>query len=196
MRIDNQFYNLGQLESNTKIGNVTLPDFNNFHFNTKTAPAMSDEKYKEAIIEQAKKDAANGIFQTESQEYKKLMKSYVSVVSPDKKAIITNGLKQLFGNNTSAEKSTSDLDLMDILFGKVVFTNEKQLKYAEFKDADGNIIATYSNGGWTTYPTDAEKARSAEFLQIYNDAWSACHNKANTVEMNIQETTVSFDKLA
>lgn len=158
---------------------------------------MSDEKYKEAIIEQAKKDAANGIFQTESQEYKRLMKSYVSVVSPDRKAIITNGLKQLFGDNTSAEKSTSNLDLIDILFGKVVFTSEKQLKYAEFKDADSNIIATYSNGSWATYPTDAENARSDEFLQIYNDAWSsAYHSKTNTIEMNIQGNAVSFDKLA
>jgi hypothetical protein len=48
-----------------------------------------------------------------------------------------------------------------------------QLNYAEFKDASGNVIAYYYNGGWNQYSTDAEEARIHEFLPIYNDVWRA-----------------------
>lgn len=43
------------------INGFPWPDFSKFDHCTQTAPSMSDEEYREAIIEQAKKDAAKGI---------------------------------------------------------------------------------------------------------------------------------------
>ena len=71
------------LLSNTKMCGVFLPNFNSIYYLTKSVPAMSDDEFKEAIIEQAKKDQAAGKCQ-ESQEYFRLMKNYTSVVSPDR----------------------------------------------------------------------------------------------------------------
>ncbi len=79
-----------------KRGSVPSPDYTDFHFNTKTAPAMSDEKYKTAIIEQAKKDQAAGKFQSDSAGFRNLVKSYVSAVSPDRKSIISQGLRAIY----------------------------------------------------------------------------------------------------
>ena len=77
MRIEN--YNTfaqSRLFSGTgKIGNVQLPDLNDFHFNTKQSPAMSEDKYEEAIIEQAKKDQSEGKFQSDSAGFRNLVKS-------------------------------------------------------------------------------------------------------------------------
>ncbi len=41
------------------------PDYTDFYFNTQKAPAMSDEKYRDAIIEQAQKDHSAGKFQSD-----------------------------------------------------------------------------------------------------------------------------------
>ncbi|MDR3278244.1 MAG: hypothetical protein LBT12_05665 [Oscillospiraceae bacterium] len=185
MRIDTHFYGFDQPGDNrNKIGSIALPNFNSFYFNTKSAPAMSDDKYRDAIIEQARKDAARGVSYSKSSESMSLMKSYTSVASPDRKAIITGGLNQLFGNgSTPAVHKSQYLNLIEILLGETKFThngNRPQLTYAEFKDADGNVIADYSNGGWNTYPTDAENARTSEFLQIYQDAWRSAENGGRT----------------
>ncbi|MDR2157266.1 MAG: hypothetical protein LBO81_05755 [Clostridiales Family XIII bacterium] len=194
MRIDDRYHGFDQPGGNVKIGNVALPRFDSFYFNTKTPPAMSDEKYREAIVAQAQKDAAAGKFQTESNEYKKLMKSYVSVASPDRKAIITNGLHRLSGVSDTLDLTGRKPNLIDILFGNTEFTEKGRLSYAEFK-ADGKIIAKYANGGWTLYPTDAENARTSEFLQIYNDAWRSAHRgKENSLASNGDDPVPSFDK--
>lgn len=113
MRIEN--YNTfaqSRLFSGTgKIGNVQLPDYNDFHFNTKQSPAMSEDKYEEAIIEQAKKDQSEGKFQSDSAGFRNLVKSYVSVASPNRKGIITDGLTAIFKNNIPRPK-TLDIILL------------------------------------------------------------------------------------
>ena len=106
-----------------------------------------------------------------------LMKSFVSVVSPDMKAVITSGLQQLFNKSGfTVGKEIEYQSLIEILLGAESFRLESiaaggQLTHAEFKDTNGNLIAYYNNGGWNECDTDAENARIQEFLQIYNDAW-------------------------
>ena len=118
MRIEN--YNTlaysHPLSRTGKIGKVILPNYNEFNFNTKKAPAMSDEKYREAIIEQAKKDQSKGKFQSESAGFRSLVKSYVSAVSPDRQNIIKEGLTAVYKNNKPQPKS---LNLIEHLMGKV-----------------------------------------------------------------------------
>ncbi len=173
MRVEpNNGFSMSRIFSGTsRIGGVSLPDYQDFYFNTKTAPAMSDERFKDAIVRQAKEDAAAGRFQTDSAQYRGLMKSYVSVASPDRKNIITKALNSVpVGKNLP---KTEVLSLFDLLFGKVTLTltKDKAVNYAEFYDSNGELVASYSNGGWTNYETKAEAARSAEFLSIYNAAY-------------------------
>jgi hypothetical protein len=130
------------------------PNFSRFDCCTKTTPTMSEEQYKEAIIELAKKDVASGKCSTSGNnnfEFMSLKKSFVSVVSPDRRSIIAAASRKL------VEK------------GEVTF--------AEFRDNTGNIIASYCpTNGWTMSGTSAENARDVKFDAIYTAAWRAAHN--------------------
>jgi hypothetical protein len=173
MRIgnDKSFAQSHLLSGTEKRGNVQLPDYTDFHLNTKTAPAMSDDKYRAAIIEQAKKDQEAGKFQSESAGFRSLVKSYVSVVSPDRKNMISEGLRAIYKNNNPEPKT---FNLLDYLLGTVKYNKEgNDLSYAEFYDSNGEMVATYSNSGWTSFGTKAENARESELWGIYNNAWNS-----------------------
>ena len=173
MRIDsyNTFAQGRPFSGTGKIGNVRLPDYSGLYFDTKQPPAMSEDKYKEAIIEQAQQDQKEGKFQSNSVGFRKLEKSYVSVASPDRKGIIANGLRAIFKNNFSHPKT---LDYIALMFGEVKYQKENNdLSYAEFYDENGEMVASYSNGSWNCYGTKAENARELEFLGIYNAAWGS-----------------------
>ena len=177
-----------------KIGNVTLPDYSDFHYNTKTTPAMSDEKYKSAIIEQAKKDQAAGKFQAQSSGFRSLVKSYVSAVSPDRNRIINEGLTRIIKDNKPQPET---LNLIDYLFGKVKYHKEGMAcSYAEFYDENGEMVAKYSNGGWMFYGTKAENSRESELWGIYNQAWNsaarASMNGGGAVVTNAEEITINI----
>lgn len=159
------------LKGTVKGGNVPSPDYTDFHFNTKTAPAMSDDKYKTAIIEQAKRDQAAGKFQSESAGFRNLVKSYVSAVSPDRKSIISEGLRAIY-KNTRQEPKT--FNLLDYMFGSVKYSKEADdVSYAEFYDSNGEMVASCSNGRWISYGTKTENSRESELWGIYNHAWNS-----------------------
>lgn len=147
-----------KIDNRLRMNGFPSPDFTRFDCCTKTAPAMSEEEYREAIIEQAKKDAAKGICGSESAGYRNLMKSYVSVSSPDRKGIITKASQSLTGKG--------------------------RISFAEFKDAGNNVIAHYSqNNGWTMVMTQSEMARTSEFSAIYVGAWrDAYYGKGNNTD--------------
>lgn len=150
-----------------KIGGVSLPDFNKFQYCTKTTPTMSDDKFKENITAQAEKDYAAGKFHTQAS--KNLQKQYVSVVSPDRKGFITDALTKL--EKSPPVKAIDYLHLL--LFGEVKYEKiDSGLSFAEFKDSNGELTATYSNGGWTFYGTKEEFARESDYFSIYNGAWN------------------------
>lgn len=167
----NSFKQSRLLTGTGKIGNVPLPNYGEFNFNTKKASAVSDEKYKEAIIQQAKKDQSVGKFQSDSSGFRSLVKSYVSAVSPDRQRIITAGLTAIYKNNKPEPKT---LSLLDYLFGNVKYCKEAtDVSYAEFYDSNGEMVASYSNGRWISYGTKAENARESELMSIYNEAWNS-----------------------
>lgn len=137
-------------ENKSQAISIPEPDFSSFDCLTKTDPAMSEEEYKKAIAEQAKEDAAKGICGGESTGYQNLMKSYVSVVAPDRKEIIAKASKSLRLNG--------------------------QASFFEIKDSSNNLIAQYSQDkGWTMIMTKAEAARTSEFAYIYMEAWSEAY---------------------
>lgn len=77
---------------------ITMPRFNHGAnaMPTKTAPTMSEEEYKKAIVEQAKKDFENGKFGGhKNPSYMTLKNSFVSVTSPDRKGAIAQAFKSL-----------------------------------------------------------------------------------------------------
>jgi len=196
MRVENcnTFTQSCRLYGTGKIGKVPLPNYTDFHFNTKKAPTMNDEKYRKAIIEQAKKDQSAGKFQSESAGFRNLVKSYVSAVSPDRKNIINEGLTAIFKNNKPQPKT---LSLIDYLFGNVKYCKEAtDVTYAEFYDSNGEMVASYSNGRWISYGTKAENARESELWGIYNEAWNnaARVNRGNSHMVNTDTTPGSIDK--
>lgn len=153
------------------IGGIHLPDFNDKYVFSKKKGNLSKAEYKKQIAEQAYEDFKNGQFQNKSEGFNKLMKKYTSEVSPDRKGIITSGLKAVSRNKQSGLKP---IDLLaTILEGKVKYQRmpSGQTDYIEFYDKNGEMVATYSNNGWTMYTTNAEAARQTEMCMIYNEAW-------------------------
>mgnify|MGYP007096983698 FL=1 len=145
------------------IGGVHLPDFNDKYVFSKKKSGISDEEYRKQIVAQAYKDFEKGTFQNKSDGFNKLMKNYTSEVSPDRKGIITSGLKAVSRNRHNVLKP---IDFVaTLLEGKVKYQKlpSGNSEYIEFYDKNGEMVATYSN--------NAEAARQTEMCMIYNEAW-------------------------
>ena len=169
------------------IGGIHLPDFNDKYVYTKKKSGTSDSEYRRQIMEQAYKDYEKGQFQNKSEDFNRLMKQYVSEISPDRKGIITSGLKAVFRNRQDVLKPIDFI--ATLLEGEVKYQKlpSGKSEYIEFYDKNGEMVATYSNNGWTMYPTKAEAARQTQMCMIYNEAWGnakrgvplACGETAN-----------------
>ena len=153
------------------IGGIHLPDFNDKYVYTKKKSGTSDSEYRRQIMEQAYKDYEKGQFQNKSEDFNRLMKQYVSEISPDRKGIITSGLKAVSRNRQDVIKPIDFI--ATLLEGEVKYQKlpSGKSEYIEFYDKNGEMVATYSNNGWTMYPTKAEVARQTEMCMIYNEAW-------------------------
>ena len=153
------------------IGGIHLPDFNDKYVYTQKKSGISDSDYRRQIMEQAYKDYEKGQFQNKSEDFNRLMKQYVSKISPDRKGIITSGLKAVSRNRQDVLKPIDFI--ATLLEGEVKYQKlpSGKSEYIEFYDKKGEMVATYSNNGWTMYPTKAEVARQTEMCMIYNEAW-------------------------
>ena len=153
------------------IGGIHLPDFNDKYVFSQKKSGISDKEYRKRLRDPAYKAFAKGQFQNKSEEFNRLMKSYTSEVAPDRKGIITSGLKTVSRNCKKVQKP---IDLVaTLLEGKVKYQKlpSGNSEYIEFYDKNGEMVATYSNNGWTMYTTNAEAARQTEMCMIYNEAW-------------------------
>ncbi len=154
-----------------RFGGLRRPDFHDKFIFSKEKSGLSDEEYRKQIVEQAYEDFAEGRFQNQSNGFNKLMKRYTSEVSPDRKGIITSGLKAVSRNRQNVQKP---IDIVaTLLEGKVKYQKlpSGSSDYIEFYDKNGEMVATYSNNGWTMYTTNAEASRQTEMCMIYNQAW-------------------------
>lgn len=165
------------------IGGIHLPDFNDKYVFSRKITNTSDSEYEKKIREQAYEDFSNGKFQNQSDGFNRLMKSYVQEVSPDRKGIITEGLKKISKNSNVDTKIINFV--ATVLEGKVVYQNaySGNSEYIEFYDKNGEMVAVYSNNGWTMHNTKAETARQIEMCMIYNEAWG----EAKRAKYNEQE---------
>ena len=102
------------------------------------------------------------------------------------KGIIATNLTAIFKNNIPRPKT---LDILSLMFGEVKYQKETEhLSYAEFYDGNGEMVASYSNGGWTFYGTKEENARESKLLGIgYNARMEKCLQKRarKTVMMSL-----------
>lgn len=176
------------------IGGISLPDFNGDYVYSRKKSGVSEGEYRKQIMEQAYQDYENGKFQNQSDGFVELMKRYTSEVSPDRKGIITSGLKAVARNN---QKMSKPIDFIaTLLEGKVKYQKQPsgQRDYIEFYDSNGEMVATYSNNGWTMYTTNAEAARQTNLCTIYNAAWREAENGAVRADnMEFENMQSSFD---
>jgi hypothetical protein len=113
---------------------------------TKSEPKMSDEEFENAIRELARKEASQGIL-AGTDERSQLRRDYISVVSPDRKAMYDESMTKTGG------KMNSTYSFFDALGNKSFHYNKQA-------------------GMWFHQSTDAEKARADKFLDIYTQAFS------------------------
>lgn len=158
-----------ETDTRAKTRSISQPNYSSIDgVMTKTAPAMSEDKYKEEIIALAKKDAANGKFGGhKNPSYMVLKKSFVSVVSPDRKSMIAEALRQL------------------------PFMQRGKVNYLEIKDSSGDIIASFSpNNGWHSIGSKSEIQRESEFDAIYTGAWREATNAMKNPDNQSSNGTV------
>ena len=169
------------------IGGIHLPDYNDKYVFSKKKSGTSDANYRKQIVEQAYKDFEKGQFQNSSEGFNKLMKSYTCEVSPDRRGIISTGLKAVSRNRQNVLKPIDFI--ATLLEGKVKYQKlpSGQTEYIEFYDKNGEMVATYSNNGWTMYTTKAEAARQTEMCMIYNDAWGDAKRGIPQKEIDIAD---------
>ena len=178
------------------IGGIHLPDFNDKYVFSKKKSGISDEEYRKQIREQAYEDFVKGQFQNKSEGFNRLMKSYTSEVSPDRKGIITSGLK---ADSKNRQNVLKPIDFVaTLLEGKVKYQKLPygNSDYIEFYDKNGEMVATYSNNGWTMYTTNAEAVRQTEMCMIYNEAWGNAKRGiplAGEEAVNAENPQNSFD---
>lgn len=170
---------------NSSIGGIHLPNFNSDYVYSKKQSNITKQAYKRKIEEQAYKDFANGKFQNTSKDFVTLMKQYTSEVSPNREGIIQSGLKAIEKNGKTASQ-TIDI-VLTILEGKITYQQNPSgnCDYIEFYDSNGEMVATFSNNGWTMYTTNAEAARQTEMCTIYNQAWG---NAKKGIELSTTES--------
>ena len=139
-----------QTNTATSANRTGFRDFK--HLRSRSEPIMCDEELKELVREQAKADAARGVFDWEGQEFTRLREAFISVVSPNRHAIVAN-------------HPIMRASLANILFGDVT-PNMLMVRHG------GEIVAGFDAGrGWSTSTTQAEAERQRIISNVYHDAW-------------------------
>ena len=164
------------------IAGMCVPNFSEPNMFTKTKSGTDEKGFTRAIIQQAQKDFAAGEFQNSSQGYCALQKAYVSTVSPDRKGIIASGM-QAIAKSMKNEPDTLTVEeaYLRFLLGEADYSEtDGSVSYARFTDANGETVATYSNGGWTMLNTEAENKRMSDMCAIYNRAWAQAKDRSAT----------------
>ena len=111
----------------------------------------------------------------------------------------TSGLKAVSRNRQNVLKP---IDFVaTLLEGKVKYQKlpSGNSDYIEFYDKNGEMVATYSNNGWTMYTTNAEASRQTEMCMIYNEAWGNAKRGiplASEETVNVDNMQSSFDAKA
>lgn len=196
MNISNPITQKSTFSKTSKIGGIPLPNFNDDYVFSREKSSIGAAEYKKKIVEQAYEDYAKGKFQNQSDGFNKLMKQYTQEVSPNRKGIITSGLKAVSRNR---ETVLEPLDVVaTLLEGEVRYQKlpSGNSEYIEFYDKNGEMVATYSNNGWTMYTTKAEAARQTEMCLIYNTAWGDAKrgiSRGNSIVVETGDEQTSFD---
>lgn len=196
MNISNPVTQKSAFSKTSKIGGIPLPNFNGDYVFSREKSKTGGAEYKKKIVEQAYEDYAKGKFQNQSDGFNKLMKQYTQEVSPNRKGIITSGLKAVSRNR---ETVLEPLDVVaTLLEGEVRYQKlpSGNSEYIEFYDKNGEMVATYSNNGWTMYTTKAEAARQTEMCLIYSAAWGDAKkgiSRGGSIVIPTGDEQTSFD---
>lgn len=129
---------------------------------TKTSPKMSDEEFEQAIKNLAYEEASKGILAgTDAQ--RQLYREYVSVVSPDRKAVYQESMSATGG------KMNSTYSFFDKSGSKLMHFNK-------------------SSNMWFWQGTSAENERAAKFQEIYSVAYQEYEAQHGKVPENPKVT--------
>lgn len=130
----------------------------------RSKPAMSEQEFKGAIKELARKEFATG--KRDDAAYRKLCMQHGETVSPDRKALYESSMRKTGGKMNAA---------------------------CMFWDAKGNKSLSYHplTGHWKAISTDEEFARARVFTAIYNDELARL--KAGTKEASASEMGSTVD---
>lgn len=169
-----------------QVAGISMPNYNDDYIYSNKKSGTSDAEYRKQIVQQAYTDYANGRFQNKSDGFVKLMKRYTQEVSPDRRGIISSGLRAVSKNKQGGSEPMNSIEIL--LGGKVKRRKSVDSEYIEFYDKNGEMVATYSNMGWKMYTTKAEAARQTKMCMIYNAAWRDAKNGVSKVSVDGEES--------
>ena len=151
----------------------------------KVSRALSDE-YIEQIKACARKAAKDGTDMVSSGYTDICNAQKAKYVSPDRATPISRVSAELNDSNRIWNLGENLLDLIGIPYTAKVYTGLVYGKSAEIYNADGEMIAGYSDtrGGWIDIPTADETRFQYESAQIYR----AAYNEATAEMATAQQT--------
>jgi len=94
--------------------------------------------------------------------------------------------------NVSSNKAFN-IDLAGGAMCKVGWLDGDKLKDAFFHDSNGELIASYSQNGWSILYTKAEQARKSEITAVYNEAFNSVYNAQEVSRPKSLTSGNSFD---
>jgi len=139
----------------------------------------SDSVFKDKIMEMARRDVAAGKNSRGSKEWIRLMDYYSSAVSPDRKGIVNSTVSSLGSKMNLAHIKFNGHNFFQVLFANSGMFGSRDIgaNFINFRDSNGNVIATFGEKGWGYVPTKAEISRGHEFIEMWDDAVSAAEQE-------------------
>jgi hypothetical protein len=137
-----------------------------------------------------------------SDEWFKLSQEYISVASPDRKALVDKTMKSFSGHLGLLGISFDRMNIFDVLFknshifGASGNFGNAQVgsNFVKFKDDNGNVIASFDEfRGWVAHTTDAEVGRMREFHAKWDEALERAAAELKSPVQVKQNTDIIID---
>ena len=190
---------------------ISLPDIG-AEITTKGQSKLSEQGIKDKLLDMARREIASGVFsgnnyRSNSAEWLKLEKDYMSFASPDRKGIINNTLSGLAQNlRMMMPRLSLSNNLLGLLMqhNRLFRSRDIGNNFINFRDASGNLVGNYSqqpNGSWgfNNILTNAELSRSHEFMQMWYDAQvyagTEKRNAETLIDVAASGREIDLDKL-
>ena len=180
------------------------------HILTSGQTNLSDDEFKEKIMEMARRDVAAGRnyrfvpngCSAGTDEYRALKNEFISAASPDRAGMINNmlsGLANRLGRMMPRVNLGANLLTALMAHSRMFNSRDVGVNFINVRDASGNKIAIFnSDTGWSNVATPAKNGRAQEFFRLWDEAFVTIgeENWNTAVTIDLKKSGIAVDLTA